>query len=394
VPPPFTTIAWRLGHIATSILGMRAANHFGNGSFDIRSVRWPGTAAEGLAFVDATYDDWITGVRGLDDDGLARPCGPAEGPFADYPFAALVLHINREVIHHGAEVACLRDLYRDRQPVSQWEPSLPSMSDDREELRQTFEAAAALYQRARPDYPPALFEDLIELTGLRPGDRLLEIGCATGKATLPLAARGFRITCIELGRELAGAARRNLAAFPDVTVVHTAFESWDAAATEPFDLVFAATAWHWVDPEVRYRKAWEALRPGAHLAFWGATHVIPDDADPFFQELQAVYEEIGEGLPADAVWPRPGELPTDQAEIEATGLFEQVEVRHYDWAVDYDAHSYIDLLNTFSGHIAMQPWQRDRLYSEIRRRLGERREQRVRRHWGAVLHVVRRRDGV
>ena len=69
-------------------------------------------------------------------------------------------------------------------------------------------------------------------------------------------------------------------------------------------------------------------------------------------------------------------------------------MRHYDWAVDYDAHSYIDLLNTFSGHIAMQPWQRDRLYSEIRRRLGERREQRVRRHWGAVLHVVRRRDGV
>ena len=114
MPPPFTTIAWRLGHIATSILGMRAANHFGNGSFDIRSVRWPGTAAEGLAFVDGTYDDWITGVRGLDDDRLAHPCGPAEGPFADYPFAALVLHINREVIHHGAEIACLRDLYRDR----------------------------------------------------------------------------------------------------------------------------------------------------------------------------------------------------------------------------------------------------------------------------------------
>jgi len=116
------------------------------------------------------------------------------------------------------------------------------MADDREELRQTFEAAAALYQRARPDYPPALFDDLIELASLRRGDRLLEIGCATGKATLPLAAHGFRITCVELGRELVDAARGNLAAFPDVTVVHAAFESWDAAAMEPFDLVFAATA--------------------------------------------------------------------------------------------------------------------------------------------------------
>ena len=262
------------------------------------------------------------------------------------------------------------------------------MADDREELRQTFEAAAALYQRARPDYPPALFDDLIELASLRRGDRLLEIGCATGKATLPLAAHGFRITCVELGRELVDAARGNLAAFPDVTVVHAAFESWDAAAMEPFAVVFAATAWHWVDPEIRYRKAWEALRPGGHLAFWGATHVIPAEADPFFQELQDVYDEIGEGLPADA-WPRPGELPDERDEIEAAGLFEKVEVRHYDWAVDYDTGAYIDLLNTFSGHIAMQPWQRDRLYSEIRRRLGERPEQRVRRHWGAVLHVAK-----
>ena len=54
---------------------------------------------------------WIDGVRALSDDDLHRPCGPAEGPYADYPFIALVLHINREVIHHGAEIACIRDLY-------------------------------------------------------------------------------------------------------------------------------------------------------------------------------------------------------------------------------------------------------------------------------------------
>ncbi len=266
------------------------------------------------------------------------------------------------------------------------------MAEDREQLRQTFEAAAELYQQARPDYPQAVFDDLIELADLGPGDRLLEIGCATGKATLPLAERGFRITCLELGRDLAGAARSNLAAFPDVAVVHAAFESWDRAATEPFDLVFAATAWHWIDPAVRYRLAWETLRPGGHLAFWGATHVVPESGDPFFHQLQDVYGEIGESLPADAVWPRPGELPDDREEIEATGLFEQVEVRHYDWEVVYNADGYIDLLNTFSSHIAMQPWQRERLFTEVRRRLGQRADQRVRRHWGAVLHVARRRS--
>ena len=75
--------------------------------------------------------------------------------------------------------------------------------EDRERLRQTFDAAAARYDRVRPDYPEALFDDLVALTGLTPGDHLIEVGCATGKATRPLARRGFRITCVELGPELA-----------------------------------------------------------------------------------------------------------------------------------------------------------------------------------------------
>ncbi|MGH3139054.1 MAG: SAM-dependent methyltransferase, partial [Gaiellales bacterium] len=104
-----------------------------------------------------------------------------------------------------------------------------------------------------------------------------------------------------------------------------------------------------------------------------------------------VYDEIGEGMPEGALWPRPGELPDERAEIEATGLFDVVHVGQYDWEVVYDADRYIDLLETFSGHIAMEPWQRERLYGEIRQRLAARADGLVRRHWGAVLHVARRR---
>jgi hypothetical protein len=113
-PSPVTTIAWRLAHISIGIFGERAANHFGDGGVSYESTDWPLTAAGGLELLDHHYDAWITGVRSLDEDALARPCGPAEGPFADYPFAALVLHINREAIHHGAEILLLRDLYRTR----------------------------------------------------------------------------------------------------------------------------------------------------------------------------------------------------------------------------------------------------------------------------------------
>jgi len=256
----------------------------------------------------------------------------------------------------------------------------------------TFDAAAERYQQARPEYPERLYDTLVEAAGLDAGDRLLEIGPATGKATLPLARRGFRITCVELGSALARAARRNLAGFPQVEVVESAFETWEPP-NDPFALVFAATAWHWLDPAIRYRRAWEGLRPGGHLAFWSATHVFPEGGDPFFAEIQDVYDEIGEGSEEDVIRPRPGDLPDDREELERSGLFGDVAVHHFDWEVVYDAEGYLRLLDTFSGHIAMEARHRDRLYSEIRRRLRERADGRLRRHWGAVLHVARARPG-
>ena len=267
------------------------------------------------------------------------------------------------------------------------------MAADRLSLRTTFDSAADLYQQSRPEYPEALYDDLAEVTGIRPGDRLLEIGCATGKATIPLARRGFRITCVEIGAALAAAARQNLAGLHGVQVIEGSFETWPPPAEGGFDVVFAATAWHWVDPAVKYRRAWEVLRPGGHLAVWDATHVFPAGGDPFFSEIQHVYDEIGEGPPpGTAVQHRPGELPESAAEIEGSGWFEDVTVRHFDWEISYTAEEYIRLLDTFSGHIAMSAAQRDRLYGEIRRRLALRADGRLRRGWGAVLHVARRRD--
>jgi SAM-dependent methyltransferase len=268
----------------------------------------------------------------------------------------------------------------------------PVDTDDREQLRATFDSAADRYQQARPEYPPALYDELMSAADIGPAARLLEVGCATGKATMPLARRGLRITCLEIGAGLAAAARLNLAAFPAVQVVHADFETWTSPPGDAFDLVFAATAWHWLDPATRHRRAWELLRPGGRLAIWEQAHVFPDDGDPFFRDLQDVYDEIGEGLPAGAHWPRPGEVPDSRADIEASGLFGEVVVRQFDWEISYDADGYIGLLDTFSGHLAMAPWKRQRLYGEIRRRLGQRPGGRLRRHWGSVLHVARRLD--
>jgi SAM-dependent methyltransferase len=263
---------------------------------------------------------------------------------------------------------------------------------DRDRLKVTFDTVADRYHQVRPAYPDELFAELVCAAGLGPDARLLEVGSGTGKATRPLAARGFAITCLEPGPHLAAVARRGLADCRDVQIVEQAFEDWQPADTERFDLVFAATAWHWIDPAVGYQLAWQRLRPGGNLAIWAAGHVLPADGDMFFREIQDVYDEVGEGLPAGANFPVPGKLPTMRGAIEGSGLFAVTVAAQFVWELRYTAEEYISLLDTFSGHIDMAQWQRDRIYAEIRRRLAARQDGTLRRHWGAVLHVARRLD--
>src|SRR5438128_1796993 len=264
------------------------------------------------------------------------------------------------------------------------------MSDsDRDHLKTTFNQDAEHYDRARPGYPEPLFDDLVALARLQPGARLLEVGCGTGRATVPLARRGIAITCVELGENLAAVARRNLSGFPEVRVVVAPFETWDPGG-ETFDLVYAAASWHWLDPDVRYPKAAGPLRGGS-LAIISGGHAFPKDADRFFFEIQDVYRELGME-PKGEQWPPPlpEDVPDLRGEIEATGLFADFDSRRYVWERTYTAEEYIALLNTFSGHIALEPDKREYLYRNVRERINARADPLVRRHWLAILNVARK----
>lgn len=113
-PAPCTTIAWRLGHVIVGVLAMRNASHFGREPVDYFSYEYAETAAEALQQLEHELSFWLAGVESLGEAGLARRCGEAEGPYAEWSMAALVLHINRELIHHLSEVCLLRDLYLHR----------------------------------------------------------------------------------------------------------------------------------------------------------------------------------------------------------------------------------------------------------------------------------------
>jgi SAM-dependent methyltransferase len=219
------------------------------------------------------------------------------------------------------------------------------------DLRGTFDTEAARYDLARPRYPPSLFDDLVASTGTASGGRVLEIGPGTGQATLALAMRGYTIVAVELGRHLAALARERLATQRDVEV-HTAdFETWPLPE-EPFDIVFAATSFHWIDRDVAERKSARALRDGGALAVVTTTHIAGDDEE-FWLDVEGCYRRYVPGSQPGRRLPRIHEVRDVCDEIGLTGCFEPPALRRYVWDATYTTAQYLDLLHTHSNHIAL-----------------------------------------
>ncbi|HKS77639.1 MAG TPA: class I SAM-dependent methyltransferase [Gaiellaceae bacterium] len=230
---------------------------------------------------------------------------------------------------------------------------------DRERLRQTFGSVAEQYDRARPAYPAAVFDDLAELAQLEPGSRVLEVGPGTGKATAELERRGYVVTGIELSPELAEIARRNA---PAAEIAVGDFETWEPPEAN-FDAVVAFTAFHWIAPELRYAKPARLLRPGGALAVVHTHHVRNDD--PFWFSSQEDY---------DAVVPHPDNAPPPLPEEVASwvldeALFRDIVRRRYPVETVYSPDEYIALIETYSDNIALPAAQREELFRRLRTRI-------------------------
>jgi len=263
---------------------------------------------------------------------------------------------------------------------------------DEDRRRLAFDEDAALYDRARPGYPDALFDDIVALALLPPDGRVLEIGCGTGQATGAFARRGYHVRCVELGANLAALARRNLAAYPKVEIVVGAFESVPLE-DGMYDLVAAASAFHWIDPAIRNRKAARILNSRGSIALFRNTHVATEASADFFQAVQEVYRRDApslaaafRGLSHPAAAPTPG-----QAEIGATGLFEEAAVRTYAWESNYDSTQYVALLDTYSDHRGLDAETRERLLHGIGELIERRFGGRIVKEYLAILYLARRR---
>jgi len=230
------------------------------------------------------------------------------------------------------------------------------------EQRFTFNTVADLYDQARAGYPQALYDDLMEFDNLSAGDAILEVGCGTGKATEEFARRGLNVVALDPGPEMIAAARRRLGPTKSVRFVQTTFEAWPIEAGA-FRLVAAAQSWHWVDPNVRFRKASEALAPGGALAVFGSSpEPIPQPVREALEKVYAIHTPELAGPPPEHAYHPSGPFSRD---FKGSALFEPVLHRSYPWLRSFSARSYVEYLATISRYQLIDEKRRKDLLAAI-----------------------------
>ncbi|MGH3942958.1 MAG: methyltransferase domain-containing protein [Pseudonocardiaceae bacterium] len=209
----------------------------------------------------------------------------------------------------------------------------------------SFGEDAEQYDRARPSYPAELIDDLVG-PAVR---RVLDVGCGTGIAARLFAARGCVVLGVEPDARMAALARRH-----GIEVAVAAFESWNPPP-EPFDLVYSAQAWHWIDPVIGVAKAGRVLRPGGRFAIFWNTYVHAPEVQAAFAE---VYRRHAPVLVTSSISAGSSVSPHDNvytASLTASNLFETIDLRRYPWQRVYRRDEWLDQLPTHSNHRTLPP---------------------------------------
>ncbi len=231
-------------------------------------------------------------------------------------------------------------------------------------FEESFDKFAQIYDEVRPGYPKQLFEDIRDVCKAQELSNILEIGTGTGIATKSLTNFNLPITTIEPGENLLNITKINLESDQNIIFINSTFEKFKT--TEKYDMLFSATAFHWLDKEIKYKKANRILSDKGFLVLiWN--NFFRDDSI-VYQKTDTLYQKY---LPAidgqsDANIRSLNKLIEREVEISESNLFYITFSQKYITNYVYTGENYARLLNTFPEIIKLEQSKRNSFLSEIR----------------------------
>lgn len=249
----------------------------------------------------------------------------------------------------------------------------------------TFNEDPELYEKMRPNYPEKLINDIITKTSLSKKKEILEIGPGTGQITFPFAEKGFSITCIELGKELADFLIKKFRGYQNIDVINSSFEDWNSGG-KTFDLIISAQAFHWIDKKIGYPKVASLLNPNSYFALiWIFTDTVGCSS-----EIEKVYAKY---MPKINFPESIGiQLKKRYLDIKSAQIFNDINIFQYPFSIEYSAEEHLDLLNTYSDHRNLENETKSLLFKDIKEIINQH-GGKIRRDYVAVLYLIYNKKG-
>ena len=229
-------------------------------------------------------------------------------------------------------------------------------------LEWTFNTVAEKYERLRPGYVPELYTDIFDYIPINQSSNVVEVGIGGGQATLPILKTGCNLTAVEYGTNLAELCRNKFKEYPNFSAVTAKFEDF-RCKDNTCDLIYSASAFHWIPEEFGYKKVFALLKSGGVFARF-ANHPYKDKGrEEIHNAIQKVYSVYMPGTLNNNEYSE--NAAKERAYIAGRYGFVDISYKLYHRTRTFTAKEYTSLLGTYSDHIAIEESIRAKFFSEI-----------------------------
>ncbi|MSR86108.1 class I SAM-dependent methyltransferase [Candidatus Woesearchaeota archaeon] len=231
-------------------------------------------------------------------------------------------------------------------------------------LGQSYKKVGESYHIGRRDYPKKLIEDIIKISNLNKESLILDMGCGTGKSTIPFAKRGYRIIGIDISEDMLKVAKNLSTNYKTAKYKTVSFEKFHSL-NDSFDLILAASAIHWVHPEIAYKKIAKMLKKEGHIAiFW---RLIDQDSSKFLLKIRGLFTKHCPGYYHYA----PSKIRAKKSvndvvqRLVKSEKFAKTLVKKYTSLEMFTKEEYINLVNSYSWVASLKEKKKELLIHEL-----------------------------